>query len=166
MVPSMPILFALAYLLSQQVSASDVLSMMSRLPSTEMGHAPYAWDHVGHAQEIAEAIATVAPDRETAATMAVYAVYEGGNRRCAIGDGGKAIGPFQLQGASRAVACDPVQAARVWLAKANASRVDCAGLTPDDQLAELASGSCGHGRVLSRRRAALARSVVVELGEE
>jgi hypothetical protein len=162
----MPILFAIAYLLSQQVTSADVLAMMGRLPSTEMGHAPYAWDRVGHAQEIAEAIATVAPDRETAATMAVYAVYEGGNRRCAVGDHGKAAGPFQVQGVPRAVACDPVQAARVWLAKARASWADCASLAPDDQLAELASGSCGHGRVLARRRAALARMAVVELGEE
>ena len=162
----MSILFVLAYLLSQQITSADVLEMMSRLPSTEMGHAPYAWDRVGHAKEISEAIATVAPDRETAATMVVYSVYEGGNRRCAVGDGGKALGPFQLQGAPRAVACDPVQAARVWLAKANASLADCSNLAPDDRLAELVSGSCKHGRVLARRRAALARMAVAELGEE
>jgi hypothetical protein len=164
----LPNLIAILLFLSSPASTDDVLEYMARLPATETGDSQgyIRWDRVGHAREIAEAIATVAPSRIVAAEMTVYAVYEGGNRLCAKGDHGMSRGPFQLWGVPEKIACDPVQAARRWLVIADASRADCAKLEADAQLAELASGSCDRGRVLARRRAKLARDVAEPFGGE
>lgn len=162
----MNIALLIAYLMLPRPSTEEVLGFMARLPGVETGDLPGRWDHVGNARAVAKAIATVAPDRETAALMTVYAVYEGGNRACAVGDHGRSLGPFQLQGVPRAFACDPTWAARRWLVVAEASRNDCATSEHDDQLAELASGTCSRGVQLARRREALARGVATELVRE
>lgn len=151
---------------SSAVSVDDVLDMFAVTPAAEFSNVPGHWERAPHAKEIADAIATVADSNDQAAELAVYAVFEGGLRGCVSGDHGAAWGPMQLQGVSRAVACSPELAMRHWLTLAEASRKHCASLPPDDQLAELTSGSCGHGRVVARRRAALARKVALSIGEE
>jgi hypothetical protein len=155
------ILFSLllAYLLTP-ASPDEVLSWMSRLPVTETAQRSGHWDRIGNAASIADAIAEVAPDRRTAAEMTVYAVFEGGNRACAVGDGGKSLGPWQMQRLPASVACDARQAAAVWLERAAKSRIDCAALPENEQLAALSSGNCGHGHVVSRRRDALAKGLL------
>jgi hypothetical protein len=159
MVQSMIICLLLAYLLTP-ASSTEVLDWMARLPVTETAQRSGHWDRVGSATKIAEAIAEVAPDRRTAAEMTVYAVFEGGNRACAVGDGGKSLGPFQEQRVPASVACDPRQAAAIWLTRAAQSRIDCAALPENEQLAALSSGNCGHGHVVSRRRDALAKGLL------
>jgi hypothetical protein len=155
------ILFSLliAYLLTP-ASPDEVLSWMARLPVTEMAQRSGHWDRIGNAASIADAIAEVAPDRRTAAEMTVYAVFEGGNRACAMGDGNRSMGPWQLQRETPAVACNPQKAAAIWLTRAAQSRIDCAALPENEQLAALSSGNCGHGHVVSRRRDALAKGLL------
>jgi hypothetical protein len=155
----MIIALLIAYLLTP-ASSDEVLDWMGRLPATETSRNLGHWDRVGSAAKIAEAIAEVAPDRRTAAEMTVYAVYEGGNRACAVGDGGASLGPWQEQRVPASVACDPRQAAAVWLERAAKSRNDCAALPENEQLAALSSGNCGHAHVLARRRDALARGLL------
>lgn len=149
----------IAYLLTP-ASSDEVLLWMARLPATETAHNLGHWDRVGSAAKIAEAISEVAPDRRTAAEMTVYAVFEGGNRACAVGDGGASLGPFQEKYVPASVACDPRQAAAIWLTRAAQSRNDCAALPENEQLAALSSGNCGHAHVLARRRDALAKGLL------
>jgi hypothetical protein len=174
----MTLLFALALLATplpmtppETVTAPEVLAMMARIPAVENEASPaYArvghWERLGVAGELAVAIATVAPSRETAALMALYAAFEGGNQACAVGDGGKSLGPFQLQRASTLTACSALPAARAWLKLADWSWKTCAGNPPDERLALLASGSCQRGRQQVRKRAELARRILTELPEE
>lgn len=115
---------------------------------------------------VATAIAdAVASDEETplggslraeAALMVVYAWHESNYKACAAGDSGRSLGIFQLQRLPRVVACDPGQAARIWLARAHDSYTRCEGVEEDARLAALASGNCGHGHVLARSRQRLA----------
>jgi hypothetical protein len=155
----MYITLILAYLLCP-VSADDVLAMMSRLPVTETSHTLGHWERIGNATQIAYAIATVAPDRTTAALMVTYSAFEGGNRKCAVGDGGRSLGPYQLQRVSPAIACDPMKAATEWLARATASVEACSDLPEDERLSAYVSGNCEHGHVLARRRATIAKAIV------
>jgi hypothetical protein len=137
------------------VSVTDVLAMMDTMPSAPgdpKTHA-YPWSKKRGAATVAQAIAATAPDREWAARMAIYAVHESAlSTECLAGDGGKSRGPWQLQGASSAVACDAMQAAPVWLAMAQRSIADCATLPVAERMAELTSGSCARGRQLARLR--------------
>lgn len=80
--------------------------------------------------------------------------------QCLRGDGGKALGLFQLQHTPEALACAPATAARLWLAMAHASTKRCSSLEPDEQLAALTSGSCDRGRQVSRRRMRAARALL------
>jgi hypothetical protein len=73
-------------------------------------------------------------------------------RICAVGDGGKALGPFQLQNAPESIACDPTQAAKVWLIRAHANARLCKDNPPDVRLASLASGKCDRGWKLTAKR--------------
>jgi hypothetical protein len=70
---------------------------------------------------------------------------------CPSGDGGKALGYWQLQTRAE-IACDAERAARQWLAMAHASQRRCARLPFEEQLAELHSGTCARGHVVSRYR--------------
>ena len=98
-----------------KATAPEVLSWMAKIPACESdkpgceraGH----WDKIGIAPEIAQAIVGAAPTRSAASLMTVYEVWEGGNARCAEGDGGRSLGPFQLQDRGREIACDPASAA-------------------------------------------------------
>jgi hypothetical protein len=155
-----------------RASPEDVLSWMAKVPACEGGkpgcERPGRWDHIGIAPEIAKAIAAVAPSRSAASLMVVYSLWEGGNQRCAVGDGGRSLGPFQLQDRPEAIACDPVSAARVWLRMAEYSWKACEakGLPPDERLAQLASGSCDRARDKVRKRAELARELAQDVPEE
>lgn len=86
------------------------------------------------------------------------------NGACIAGDGGAALGPFQLQNVPAALACAPASAARMWLTMARVSMQRCGGLEPDERLAALASGNCGHGRALSRVRMRAARAALASVG--
>jgi hypothetical protein len=70
---------------------------------------------------------------------------------CREGDGGKSFGMWQLQ-VRREIGCAVVDAARYWLHFAHGSQRRCAGLPLDERLAELHSGTCARGHVLSRFR--------------
>jgi hypothetical protein len=150
------------------VTPEDVLSMMARVPAVDRsGAKSYRWDQVGDAKPIAKAIARSAPSWSAAAELTVYAVREGGLRACAAGDSDKqgqahSFGTWQISDkrVPVQVACDPMKAAPIWLAIAASSRKDCADLPPEEQLAELASGNCAHGRAKARERAAMVASVL------
>jgi hypothetical protein len=150
----MSLLFAFWFLTS-----ADVMGMIERVP-------PGGYERGGDALAIAAAIAELADGSitgdvwEDAALVAVYSSLEGANRRCPVGDGGKSLGPLQLQRSSRAVACTPALAVAEWLRRARDSVARCAKLQPDERLAALASGSCDRGRALVRQRAELARTIV------
>lgn len=138
-----------------QVSVTDVLAMMDTMPG-EPGNpksVAYHWSKKPGAAPVARAIAATAPDREWAARMAVYTVHESGlSTECVAGDGDRSHGAFQLQGVPNAVACDPMQAAPIWLARARQSIADCAALPESERMAELASGSCERGHQIARLR--------------
>ena len=140
------------------VPVSDVLAMMGTVPAApgDPKSAAFRWDRTPGADRVARAISATAPDREWAARMVVYAVHESGLKtECVTGDGGESHGTFQLKGVPEAVACDPMLAAPVWLAKAQKSMEDCSALPAYERMAELASGSCAHGHVLARWRETL-----------
>jgi len=143
-------------------SVDDVLALMDRAPATEFGKAPHKWSRVGQANRIARAISRAAKTTEQAADLVIYDLYESANTVSAIGDHGKSHGPWQISEdrAAPAVAHDPDKAAPIWLELADKSRSDCADLPDDEQLAEVASGSCKAGRTLARRRAALRRRIL------
>lgn len=149
-----------------RVTSEEVLRMMAKVPAVEDERSaahdrPGHFERLGIAGELAVAIALVAPSRTAASLMVLYAAFEGGNLRCAEGDGGKALGPYQLQGVAREVACDPVASSRAWLRLADWSWKVCtkAESPPDERLAFLASGSCDRGRKKVRARAELARLI-------
>jgi len=151
-------------------TVDDILAMAEKLPVIECpGPCPKvrrgAFGHVKDARIIAQAIADGIQDDEHpwlwAARGVTYAAYESGMRACPKpGDGGKAWGGWQLQGVPPFVACIPERAFPIWLRLAKASEADCAKLPRENQLAELASGSCARGRDLAARRDRLARSIV------
>ncbi len=85
---------------------------------------------------------------------------------CVNGDSRHAWGTWQLQHANRGAACDPVQAARIWLERAHASVRRCWALDADARLAALASGNCSHGRAVSRERMRGAREALARVEEE
>jgi hypothetical protein len=70
---------------------------------------------------------------------------------CPKGDGGRAFGYWQLQ-AREEIGCSAFDAARYWLHYAHGSQSRCASLPLDERLAELHSGTCARGHVLSRFR--------------
>jgi hypothetical protein len=155
-----------------KATSPEVLSWMAEIPACESEkrgcERAGRWNKIGIAPEIAQAIASVAPTRSAASLMTVYEVWEGGNARCAEGDGGRSLGPFQLQDRAREIACDPMSAARVWLRMAEYSWKTCEkkGLPPDERLAQLASGSCDRAREKVRKRAELARRIAhIDPGE-
>ncbi len=152
-------------------NADDVLAISAKIPATELGpRSPGHWDTTRDAREIAMAIAQVAPDLETAALMDVYAAFEGGMRRCPMGDsrsrgwgGYEALGAWQLHATPARIACDPYRAAAKWLSIVRATEKLCWRNAPEERLAALASGSCDRGRELVRRRAKLAHELVVHV---
>jgi hypothetical protein len=83
---------------------------------------------------------------------------------CPNGDHGKAWGYWQLQTRAE-IGCDPNLAARQWLAWAHASQRRCARLPFEEQLAELHSGTCALGHVVSRGRFRRAATTLVLLGD-
>jgi len=152
------------------VDTEEVLAMMDLVPSVEVCKRgqerlctqPYRWSHVGQANRIAWSIAHTAKSREQAAYMTVFGIREGGNVVNAVGDGGKSHGEWQLsvEQAPVEVATDPDKAAPIWLHLAEKSWTNCASLPEDEQLAQVASGNCEHGRRLAARRAALVHRVL------
>jgi hypothetical protein len=101
------------------------------------------------ATELASAIEDEAPDTYHAVLVAVWASNEDTRvRKCAVGDGGRALGPLQLQGSNLYTACDAHRAVREWLRRGSLSQAHCGGLE------ELASGSCGRGHRLVAARMA------------
>ena len=79
---------------------------------------------------------------------------------CPTGDNGKAWGYWQLQTRPE-IGCDPGRAARQWLEWAHASQRRCVRLPLEERLAQLHSGTCAFGHVVSRRRF---REATKELG--
>ena len=148
---------------AESLTADDVLTMVALIPAPN--GRPGGYERAPDARRIADAIAATADGsllgtpREDASLMAVFASYESGNRVCPAGDGGKALGAWQLHYAGREVACDPARAARWWLAVARASVRLCADNPPDERLAALAGGTCARGRRLSATRVRLAREI-------
>lgn len=118
----------------------------------------------GHdARAIAKAIAKYAPTREWAALATVYAAYESSNDTRIVGDGGKALGAWQIQGSDKEQALNPYSAIRVWLGMARTSERSCKDNEPEERLAALASGDCTKGRLKVRRRLEAARSLLGEV---
>jgi hypothetical protein len=85
--------------------------------------------------------------------VSVYMRQESFFKRDAVGDHGRSLGSLQLQGVPRAIAFDYEKATGIWLHLAHQSAEDCRRLPEEEQLAELASGNCGHGHRVARVRA-------------
>lgn len=144
----------------------DVLRIMSELPAMECaldqsckdsrGYGPGHFDSLRDAHLVAQAISDGVVHEEQpwkrAAEGVVFAAYESGNDRCAIGDGGKSVGAFQMGGLSRNVACDPRREFPLWLGAVKRSEQACVDNQESERLAALASGSCNRGRQKVRNR--------------
>lgn len=148
------------------MEVSEILQFLHEVPVCEdqrrkVCQRPGGWDQIGAAREVAAAISATARSREEAERMSIYACFEGGMLRKAVGDGGKSRGVFQLQRVSDETAFTPLLAAKAWLALEDA--VWCAGNAQDEELAALASGRCDRGRTLVRRREELRRSIDARL---
>jgi hypothetical protein len=100
-----------------------------------------------------------------AALLGLYAYRESSLRACASGDGGRSLGPWQLQRLPPALACAPADAARVWLHVARASFDLCGELPVAERLAALASGSCSRGRRLVRWRWEQAGALLAQVAQ-
>ena len=151
------------------LSTEQVLQLMKFIPAKANPNVPGQYDRAADAREAASAIALVAPDAFNAALMSVFSAFESSNQKCVGGDKDKhgeyqSWGLFQLRYVPKTVACDPVQAAHRWLSLANEAQSRCAALPPDERLAALTSGDCGHGHVVSRSRMRLAREVLSAAG--
>jgi hypothetical protein len=151
----------------QALTTDEVLAMVAEVP-VQLGH----WRRAGFelkpdAPVIAAAIAQTADGsllgtvREDAALMVVYAAYEGGMRKCPVGDGNRSWGTWQLQRSPWKVACTPKLAVAEWLSRAQYSMQTCSALPLEEQLSSLASGSCLHGRQLVRHRVEVARRIAL-----
>jgi len=145
---------------------SEILRFLHEVPVCEdqrrkICQRPGGWDRIGAAREVAEAISATARSRDEAERMSIYACFESGLVRKAIGDGGKSRGVFQLQRVSDEVAFTPLLAAKAWLQLEDT--VWCSGNPQDEELAALASGSCQKGRTLVRRREQLRRDLDARL---
>lgn len=81
---------------------------------------------------------------------------------CPVGDGGLAWGYWQLQ-TRQAIGCDAERSAGQWLAWAHASQHRCQFLPEAERLAELHSGTCSLGHVVSRFRWARSISRLAEI---
>lgn len=108
--------------------------------TAEAGTARYA--------EIAADIADTSHDPKTQALLVAIAVHESGLRLDidlgqTLGDGGRAVGLWQLQGVSHHLSRR--EEADIALARIQRSFVACAGNGPRFQLAAYASGSCARG---------------------
>jgi len=149
---------------AQAVTVDEVLAMMKAVPEKAHPSRPGRYDQVGDAQEIARGIAMVAPQKDTAALLAVFAAYESSNQKCVGGDKNAAgefqsWGTFQLRGVSMDTACNPELAAAYWLKLKAQAEATCAENPIDDRLAPLTGGSCERGRAVSRTRHRIARTV-------
>jgi hypothetical protein len=136
----------------------EVLAMMSELPAVEGDSASreIRFDLRRDSKEIAGAIVSAADTWYEARLMIVYAAYESGMKRDAIGDHGLSFGTWQLRGTSRECAFTPSCAARVWVKRARQAAVDCAANEEEERLAPLASGNCDHAKKKTRWRVELA----------
>jgi hypothetical protein len=120
-----------------------------------------AREHVPVNEELATSIAAAVegePDAELWALRAVVYTYAESRwgyhwdgraltyDDCPAGDGGRALGLFQLQHTPAVVACHSAPAAREWLALAHHSERMC------QSLAALVSGRCDRGTRLARSR--------------
>ena len=153
------------------VSPQEVMAMFAELPAYEggkVGQKVGHWEKRKDAMKIAKGIALAAPSREWAALEANYAVFESNLVANARGDRDSkgiphAFGTFQLHSAPIYVADDPIRAAAYWMNLALKNEALCQMNPPQERLAALASGSCSRGRVLVRRREALAAAVLEAL---
>jgi hypothetical protein len=148
----------LARLLTEKPAIDDVMHMMAEVPAVEgdVDSRPGGFDRRRDAREIASAISHVASDFFEAQVMVVYAAYESGNKRDAIGDHGLSFGTWQLRGLPAELAFDPKYAAQVWLKRARRANQDCILNEPAERLAPLASGNCDHAKKKTRWRVELA----------
>lgn len=97
--------------------------------------------------------------RAEAALMLTYAYFESRFKICAVGDHGRSLGLFQMQRLNKEIACDPSQAARIWLIRAHEAYEQCRGNLEEARLASLASGNCQHARVLTTHRVRVASAL-------
>ena len=153
-----------------RIEVGDVIAMMAKIPN-ECGldrSCPWCppgdeacqlraagFDRSRDAREIAAVIASAAPSREDAVLSTVYAAFESANHKRARGDGGKSLGPWQMQRLSPEVAFNPALALPVFLDRARRSMEHCGSM------AEYVSGNCDHGR----QKAALRAELVAKLLE-
>jgi hypothetical protein len=148
----------LAKLLSEKPAIDDVMHMMAEVPAVEgdVDSRPGRFETRRDAREIASAISSVASDFFEAQVMVVYAAYESGNKRDAVGDHGLSFGAWQMRGLPPEAAFTPAVAAKVWLARARRANRDCVLNEPAERLAPLASGNCEHAKKKTRWRVELA----------
>jgi hypothetical protein len=146
------------------VPVETVLSMMAKLPACETCTRGYPWDRLSRAKAIARVISIVARDEMDAAELVVNGMAESGFFVTAMGDGGRSHGWLQLGEihTRRQDAENPLRAAQIWLAMADASREACSNLPENQQLAQVYSGNCAHGHVVAARRAALVERILFE----
>jgi hypothetical protein len=148
------------------VTTDAVMVMMKEIPGEyALDDKPAGFDRLPYARTIAAAIAQGVTQESDpwkwASLGVVYEVYESANRRCAIGDGGKSLGPWQLQGVDVSIACNPSRAFAAWLTLAHT--VTCKDLPEDEELSALASGSCNKAHKKVSHRADVAREVRVKV---
>lgn len=111
--------------------------------------------------ELAEAIAEVTDDEWEQRQLARIAVYESlllpSVGRCAKrGDGGLALGPYQIHARSgreyRDTCASLVEASKIALERVYESLAMCKHLKPKWQLSGYTSGNCEHGHAEAERR--------------
>lgn len=143
---------------SPRPSSEEVLALMSELPAVEGNSDSHKirFDLKRDAKEISVAIADVVADWYEAQIMVVYAAYESGNVKDAVGDHGLSFGAWQMRGLNRDCAFVPKCAAPVWLLRARQANIDCGENEFEERLAPLASGNCDHARQKTRWRVELA----------
>lgn len=158
----------------EPVTAADVADVIGRLPAecslyTGLGSCPRGTPGRFRSQEIpaySSAIAAEARDLTEAATAAVFLAYESAVNSHAVGDRGSkdgaSYGAFQMKQfwIARSKAVDPAASVHAWLRLKRRSEELCAKNPPDDRLAALASGNCGHAWRRVERRMRVVHDVV------
>jgi hypothetical protein len=144
---------------SAPATVTDVMKALALLPPecwlehVKVNCVPIAhYDRMRDAVPIVKAAVAHARDLEEAVTVSAWSAWETNFKTTLRGDGGKSVGPLQLQAHVLAPekAVDPELSIIAWLNLKHRAEVECAKNPEDERLALIASGNC----FMARRKVA------------
>jgi hypothetical protein len=123
------------------------------------------YDRMKGAKAVVKAAVAHARDLEEAVTVSAWSGWETNFRTELRGDGGKSVGPLQLQEHVLTAddAVDPDKAVVAWLNLKHRAEVECIQNPQNERLALIASGNCFMGRRKVAHRAKAVSDVLAAI---